>query len=209
MQVDLYNKDGQQVGKTELPEEIFGIEPNENAMHQAVVVYLAHQRQGTRKTKTRAEVSGGGKKPWRQKGRGTARSGSSRSPVWVHGGTVHGPKPCEFNLKIQKKLSRLARKSAFSLRNQENSILIVDDFMLNDVKTKSFYTVLKNLKLDKTKTLVLLPEANETMFLSARNIENISIYPASQVSTYDILCHKQLVIFNSALKAIENTFGNN
>lgn len=209
MQVDLYNKDGQQVGKTDLPEDIFSIEPNENAMHQAVVVYLAHQRQGTRKTKTRAEISGGGKKPWRQKGRGTARAGSSRSPVWVHGGTVHGPQPSVFNMKIQKKLSRLARKSAFSLRNQESSIVVIDDFTLNEVKTKNFFTMLKNLKLDNVKTLILMPEVNENMYLSARNIENISIYPANQVSTYDILCHKKLLIFNSAIKTIENTFGNN
>lgn len=209
MQVDLYNKDGQQVGKTELPENIFAVEPNENAMHQAVVVYLAHQRQGTRKTKTRAEISGGGKKPWRQKGRGTARAGSSRSPVWVHGGTVHGPQPSIFDLKIQKKLSRLARKSAFSLRQQEQSVMIVEDFQMDEVKTKNFFNVLKNLKLDKDKTLVLMPEPNEKMYLSARNIENLSIFPANQVSTYDILCHKKLLIFNSAIKTIENTFGNN
>jgi len=208
MQVDLYTKDGQISGKIELPEEVFAIEPNEHAMHMSVVTYLQHQRQGTRKTKTRAEVSGGGKKPWRQKGRGTARSGSSRSPVWVGGGTVHGPKPGIRAIKITKKLNRLARKSAFSLRLQESNMMIVDDFNLNGIKTKDFYQVLKNLKLNTEKTLVLTPEYNEVMFLSSRNVANLSLHPADKVSTYDILSNKKLLIFKSSIDKIVNTFNN-
>lgn len=208
MQVDLYNKDGQIVGKTELPEDVFGIEPNENAMHQAVVVYLAHQRQGTRKTKTRAEVSGGGKKPWRQKGRGTARAGSTRSPIWVGGGTIHGPKPCKFELKINKKLSRLARKSAFSLRVAEENFIIVDDFVLDEIKTKQIAEIISNLKLKNEKTLILLPNVNTTIYMSARNINGITVYPADKVSTYQILSHKKLLLFKGSIETIENTFKN-
>lgn len=177
-------------------------------MHMSVVTYLQHQRQGTRKTKTRAEVSGGGKKPWRQKGRGTARSGSSRSPVWVGGGTVHGPKPGIRAIKITKKLNRLARKSAFSLRLQESNMMIIDDFNLNGIKTKDFYQVLKNLKLNTEKTLVLTPEYNEVMFLSSRNVANLSLHPADKVSTYDILSNKKLLIFKSSIDKIVNTFNN-
>lgn len=208
MQVDLYTKDGQITGKVELPDDVFAIEPNENAMHQSVVVYLAHQRQGTRKTKTRAEVSGGGKKPWRQKGRGTARSGSSRSPVWVGGGTVHGPKPSIFDLKITKKLNRLARKSAFSLRTTENNIVVVDDFMFNEIKTKNLADVLKKLNIQDQKTLVLIPEYNETLLLSSRNIPNVKLFPADKISTYDILSHKKLLVFKGAIEKIVNTFNN-
>lgn len=208
MQVDLYNKDGQVNGKVDLPDDVFAIEPNENALHQSVVVYLAHQRQGTRKTKTRAEVSGGGKKPWRQKGRGTARSGSSRSPVWVGGGTVHGPKPSTFDLKITKKLNRLARKSAFSLRTSENNIMVVEDFFFNEIKTKNFSEVLKKLNLSDTKTLILVPEYNDVMLLSSRNIPNVSLHPADKVSTYDILRHKKLLVFKGSIEKIVNTFNN-
>lgn len=208
MQVDLYTQDGQVSGKIELPEEVFAIEPNEHAMHMSVVTYLQHQRQGTRKTKTRAEVRGGGKKPWRQKGRGTARSGSSRSPVWVGGGTVHGPKPGIRAIKITKKLNRLARKSAFSLRLQESNMMIVDDFNLNGIKTKDFFQILKNLNLSTEKTLVLTPEYNEVMYLSSRNVQNLSLHPADKVSTYDILSNKKLLIFKSSIDKIVNTFNN-
>ncbi len=208
MQVDLYTQDGQINGKVELPEEVFAIEPNEHAMHMSVVTYLQHQRQGTRKTKTRAEVSGGGKKPWNQKGRGTARSGSSRSPVWVGGGTVHGPKAGIRSIKINKKLNRLARKSAYSLRLKEENLMIVDDFSMNEIKTKSFYNILKNLKINDSKTLVLIPENNEKLYLSSRNIHNLSLHPADKISTYDILSHKKILIFKSSIEKIVNTFNN-
>lgn len=208
MQVDLYTKDGQVSGKVELPEEVFAVEPNEHAMHMSVITYLQHQRQGNRKTKTRAEVSGGGKKPWKQKGRGTARSGSSRSPVWVGGGTVHGPKVGIRAIKINKKLNKLARKSAYSLRLQEANLMIVEDFPMNEIKTKNFYSILKNLKINTEKTLVLTPEYDEKIFLSSRNIANLSLYPADKISTYDILSHKKILIFKSSIDKIVNTFNN-
>jgi large subunit ribosomal protein L4 len=206
MLIDLYTKDGSQSGQIELRDDIFAIEPNENAMHMAVVGYLAHQRQGTRKTKTRADVSGGGKKPWRQKGRGTARSGSSRSPVWVGGGTIHGPKPQDFVFKVPKKVKRLARNSALSLRAAEKNILIVEDFSLTEAKTKEMASVLNNLKLSGQKTLIMMTNYDYNIYLSARNIENVSIYPVDKVSTYDILCHKKLLLFKGAVEAIEKNF---
>ncbi len=208
MLVDLYTKDGNISGQVELHDDVFAIEPNEHAMHQAVVVYLAHQRQGTRKTKTRAEVSGGGKKPWRQKGRGTARSGSSRSPVWVGGGTIHGPKPQEFTIKLPKKVKRLAKKSAFSLRLSENNLMVVDDFSLNEMKTKQMAGIIKNLKLENQKTLILLPADDVNIFMSGRNINNIYICPADKISAYDILSYKKLLLFKSAIEVIENAIKN-
>jgi large subunit ribosomal protein L4 len=206
MQVELYNNNGEKTGFVDLKDDIFGIEPNENAMHQAVVTYLAHQRQGTAKTKVRSEVSGGGKKPWRQKGRGTARSGSSRSPVWVGGGTIHGPQPHTYDLKITKKMKRLARKSALSLRCSEDSITVVEDFTLDTIKTATMHQVLTNLKLSDEKVLVLMPQEDEKVYLSTRNIPNISIFPAEKISTYDILNHRKLLIFKGALEKIEETF---
>lgn len=208
MLVDLYTKEGTVAGQIELHDDVFAIEPNEHAMHQAVVVYLAHQRQGTAKTKTRAEVSGGGKKPWRQKGRGTARSGSSRSPVWVGGGTVHGPKPHEFNLKLPKKVKRLAKKSALSLRCSENNLMVVDDFTFGEIKTKQMAEILKKLKLDTTKTLVLIPGEDRNVFMSGRNIENIYICQADKISAYDILSYRKLLVFKGAIEVIENAIKN-
>ncbi|MDX9789482.1 MAG: 50S ribosomal protein L4 [Candidatus Kapaibacterium sp.] len=208
MQVDLYSKDGGVVGQVELPDSIFAVEPNEHAMHQAVVAYLAHQRQGTAKTKIRSEVSGGGKKPWKQKGRGTARSGSTRSPVWVGGGTVHGPKPHEFVYKLPKKVSRLARKSAYSLRVAENNLVVVDDFTFSAIKTKQMASVLDKLQLNNMKTLILLPDVDSNVFMSGRNIPNVTIQPADKISTYDILNHRKILILKSAINKIENTFGN-
>ncbi len=208
MLLDLHTKDGQINGQIELSEEVFAVEPNETAMHYAIVVHLARKRQGTHKTKVRHEVSGGNKKPWRQKGRGTARSGSNRSPVWVGGGTVHGPKPHTYDLKIPRKVARLARKSALSLRAAEKNIMVVEDFKLEQVKTKSVFTMLRNLKLDGEKTLILLPAYDMNMYLSARNIPNVSINSYDKVSTYDILCHKKLLLFKGAVESIENSFKN-
>jgi large subunit ribosomal protein L4 len=208
MQIDLYTKDGSVKEQIELPSEIFGIEPNEHAMYLAVNAYLTNKRQGTAKTKTKAEVRGGGKKPWRQKGRGTARSGSSRSPIWVGGGTIHGPEPRDYNFKLPKKVKRLARKSAFSTRLSENNILVVEDFSFDEIKTKNMVEVLKNLQIDEEKTLILLPQNDDVVFISARNIPNISVYPADKISTYDILNHKKILLFKSAIETIVKTFGN-
>lgn len=208
MQVDLYSKDGSVVGKVELPDDIFAVEPNEHAMHQAVVAYLAHQRQGTAKTKIRSEVSGGGKKPWRQKGRGTARSGSSRSPVWVGGGTIHGPKPHDYVYKLPKKVSRLARKSAYSLRVSENNLVVVDDFTFDAIKTKQMASVLNKLALDNFKTLILIPDIDHKVYMSGKNIHNLTIQPADKISTYDILNHRKVLVMKGAIDKIQNTFGN-
>lgn len=208
MLVDVYTKDGQKSGQIEIADEVFAIEPNEQAMHQAVVAYLANRRQGTRKTKLRSEVSGGGKKPWRQKGRGTARSGSSRSPLWVGGGTIHGPKPSIFEIKVPKKVKRLARKSAMSLRAKESSLIVLEDFKMDQIKTKDMAQVLKNLQLDTKTTLMLVPTSDYNLFMSSRNIQNVTVNVADKVSTYDILKHKKLVVFKGAIEPIVNTFNN-
>ncbi|MFP4368326.1 MAG: 50S ribosomal protein L4 [Candidatus Kapaibacterium sp.] len=206
MQVDVYNKDGQQAGTIELNDGIFAIEPNENIMHQAVVAYLANKRQGTHKTKNRSEVSGGGKKPWRQKGRGTARAGSIRSPLWVGGGTIHGPKPHKYTKKMPVKMKRLARKSAFSLRANEKNLMVVEDFTLNEIKTKNMNEILKALKIEGEKTLILLPGQNANIYLSSRNIPNVTVNSADKISTYDILSHKKLLLFKGAIENLEKSF---
>lgn len=208
MQVDLYTKEGGIAGKIDLPDDVFAVEPNENAMHQAVVAYLAHQRQGTAKTKIRSEVSGGGRKPWKQKGRGTARSGSNRSPVWVGGGTIHGPKPHDYVYKLPKKISRLARKSAFSLRVTEENLMVVDDFSFDSIKTKQMTSLLEKLALKGFKTLVLLSDVDNNVYMSGKNIPNLTIHPADKISTYDILNHRKILVLKSAINKIQNTFGN-
>lgn len=208
MLVDVYTKDGQKSGQMEIADNVFAVTPNEHAMHLAVVAYLANHRQGTRKTKIRGEVSGGGKKPWRQKGRGTARSGSSRSPVWVGGGTVHGPKPSVFDVRLPKKIKRLARKSAMSLRAQESNLIVVEDFTLDKIRTKEIAQMLKNLNLTEQSILMLLPKTDYNMYMSGRNIPKLSVNVADKISTYDILKHKKLVLFKSAVEPIVNTFNN-
>jgi large subunit ribosomal protein L4 len=208
MLIDIYNKEGKVTGQLDLSDDIFAIEPNEDAMHKSVVVYLAHQRQGTHKTKGKAEVSGGGKKPWRQKGRGTARSGSSRSPLWVGGGTVHGPQPHKYSIDLQKKVKRLAKISALSLRASEKNIVVLEDFQVEEIKTKTMADVLKNLNINGMKTLILLPEIDKNMYLSARNIPNVSIYPFDKISTYDILCHKKLLMFKGTVDKLVEAFNN-
>lgn len=204
MLIDVFTKDGQQAGQMELSDAVFAIEPSEHAMHLAVVAHLASRRQGNAKTKIRSEVSGGGKKPWRQKGRGTARAGSTRSPIWVGGGTIHGPKPHQFNVKLTKKLKQLARKSAFSLRAAEENMIVVEDFSLEQIKTKELYETMKNLKLNTEKTLVLLTSPDDKVYFSSRNIPDVTVYPAEQASTYDILRHKKIVLFRGAVEKIEN-----
>jgi len=208
MLVDLYTKEGTINGKVELPDDIFAIVPNEHAMHQDVITYLAHQRQGTHKTKVRNEVSGGGKKPWRQKGRGTARAGSTRSPLWVGGGTIHGPKPHTYDLKLPKKVKKLARKSALSARCSENNIFVIEDFQIEEAKTKNVYQILKNLNLENDKALMLIPDKDDTLLLSARNIEKLTLSIADKISTYDILNHKRILIFKSAIDLLSKTLSN-
>lgn len=208
MKVDVFTKDGQKSGEIELPDEVFNVEPHEHSMYQAVRVYLAHQRQGTHKVKERGEVSGGGKKPWKQKGRGTARAGTTRSPLWVGGGTVHGPKPHKYTIDIPRKMKKLARKSALSLRARENNIIVVEDLAISEVKTKQVAAVLRALNIEGEKVLQLLPGNDEKAYLSSRNIANCTTAAADKVSTYDILRHKKILIHKSAVDLIVNTFGN-
>jgi large subunit ribosomal protein L4 len=193
-------------GQVELPDEVFNVEPSEHAMYLAVKAYLANQRQGTHKTKVRSEVSGGGRKPWKQKGRGTARSGSNRSPVWVGGGTIHGPRPHLYKQYLPTQMRRLARKSALSLRVQEQNLLIVDDMSFSDIKTKNLITVLKALNLEGQKALIMLKGSDRNTILSARNIPGVSTTPANIASTYDILNHKKIILCKEALQDLVQTF---
>lgn len=205
MLVDLYTKDGNVNGQIELEDKIFGVEPNDHVMHLAVVNYLHNQRQGTRKTKGRAEVSGGGRKPFSQKGRGGARAGSNRSPIWVGGGTIHGPQPKVYSKKLPKKIRTLAKNSAFSSRVAEKNFVVVDDFSFDGIKTKQMADVLKNLNINGNKTLVMIAKSDENVFLSGRNIPKVDIEVFDKVSTYDILNHKTILIFKSAVENINNT----
>ncbi|MBM4177862.1 MAG: 50S ribosomal protein L4 [Ignavibacteria bacterium] len=207
MTVEVLTKDGSKAGSIELPESVFGIEPSEHAMYLAVRAYLANRRQGTHKTKTRSEVSGGGKKPFKQKGTGGARRGSSRSPLMPGGGTVHGPKPHLYTLDLPTKVKRLARKSALTLRARENNLVVVEDFTISAPKTREVASMLNAVKCGGSKVLVLLPEANETFVRSARNIAGVTTFPADKISAYDVLNHGKLVIFKSAIDTIAKSFG--
>ncbi len=207
MTVDVVTKDGAKSGSVELPASVFGIEPNEHAMYLAVRAYLAHRRQGTHKTKTRTEVRGGGKKPFKQKGTGGARRGSSRSPLMPGGGTIHGPVPHLYRVDLPIKVRRLARKSALAIRARENNVVVVEDFALQQAKTKEFASVLKSLQLDGSKVLVLLPNVDESIVRSAKNIPGVTTFPADKISAYDVLNHGKLLIFKSAIGTIERSFG--
>ena len=208
MLVDVYNKTGNTTGQVELADNVFAITPNEHIMHQAVVAYLANQRQGTKKTKIRSEVSGGGKKPWRQKGRGGSRAGSNRSPMWPGGGTIHGPKPIDYRMDLPKKMKKLARKSAFSVRASENNLIVLDEMQMNEIKTKSFAEMLKALKIDNTSVLVLTPSFDKMLYMSARNIPNVTLNAADKITTYDILKHRKLLILKDAIEPIVTAFNN-
>jgi large subunit ribosomal protein L4 len=200
MQIEVYRIDGTLSGEhVDLPAGVFEVEPNDHAMWLAVKAYLAHQRQGTSKTKNRWEVRGGGRKPWRQKGRGTARSGSSRSPVWVGGGNVHGPKPRTYDLKVPKKVRTLARKSALSFKLKELQIRVVEDFSFETYQTKQMAGILKANQIGTTKALLLTPVTDDKVYRSGRNIPTLQVIEAAKASTYDILNNKMLLIQKSAL----------
>ena len=183
--IDVYNIEGKKVNDVELKEDIFGIIPNEELVHSVIVNYLANQRQGTQSTKTRAEVRGGGKKPWRQKGTGRARQGSIRAPHWVGGGIALGPKPRSYSYKLNKKERRLAIKSCLSSKVIENELTVVDKFEFNEIKTKEVAKMLNNLKLEG-KTLILLPEKNEIIQKSARNIKGVKTLSVNTINAYDL-----------------------
>ncbi|GIV55459.1 MAG: 50S ribosomal protein L4 [Candidatus Kapaibacterium sp.] len=199
MEVPFYTQTGEQRGTIELPDAVFNVEPHEHAMYLAVRVYLAHQRQGTHKTKTRQEVRGGGRKPWRQKGRGTARAGSIRSPLWVGGGTVFGPQPHKYTITIPKKVNQLARRSALSCRAREGNIIVVDGIELEQPKTKLMAGVMKALGLEGSSTLMLVDAFNPTVLRAARNLPYLDMMLADKVSAYHILSHRKLLLVPGAI----------
>ena len=203
--MDVYDIEGKKVSTVELKEEIFGIEPNEAVVHSVLVNFLAHQRQGTQNTKTRSEVSGGGRKPWRQKGTGRARQGSIRAPQWIKGGIALGPKPRSYKYQVNKKEKRLAVKSCLSSKVLENSLVVVDSLPLKEIKTKEMAKALKNLKVEG-KTLILLPEKNETVQKSARNIEGVKTSLVNTINVYDLLKYKNLIITLDTVKKLEEVY---
>ena len=201
----VFDKTGKKVSDIALSDAIFAITPNASAMHLCVVAYLANQRQGTQSTLTRAEVRGGGKKPWRQKGSGRARQGSIRSPQWTHGGIALGPKPREYSKTINKKVRRLAMKSALSSKVAAEELIVLDSLEMNEIKTKEVVSVLKALETGK-KVLIVLPEKNETVYRSARNIKGVKTTLVSTLNVYDILNCDSLVVLKDAVSKIEEVY---
>lgn len=201
----VFDKTGKKVSDIALSDAIFAITPNASAMRLCVVAYLANQRQGTQSTLTRAEVRGGGKKPWRQKGSGRARQGSIRSPQWTHGGVALGPKPREYGKTVNKKVRRLAMKSALSSKVAAEELIVLDSLEMNEIKTKEVVSVLKALETGK-KVLIVLPEKNETVYRSARNIKGVKTTLVSTLNVYDILNCDSLVVLKDAVSKIEEVY---
>jgi len=207
MKIEIYKIDGTLTGRQiELNPKVFDIQPNDHAIYLAVKVYLANQRQGMAKTKERSEVRGGGRKPWRQKGTGRARAGSIRSPLWIGGGTVFGPKPRDYELKLPKKVKLLARLSALTYKAKSNQIVVVEDFNFDQPKTKEMFNIVKALNLNDKKTLLLTGSYNKNLYLSGRNIPKFNVLEAQKASTYDILNNKILLLQESALNLINQQF---
>lgn len=201
----VFDMTGKKVSDLELSDGIFGIEPNVSAMHMCVVNYLANQRHGTQSTKTRSEVRGGGKKPWRQKGSGRARQGSTRSPQWTHGGIAHGPKPRDYGFAINKKVRRLAMKSAFSAKAADEEIVVLDDLKLEAIRTKEMVKVLGALEAGR-KVLIVLPEKDDTVYRSARNIAGVKTALVNTLNVYDILNCDTLLVLKDAVAKIEEVY---
>ena len=205
MTTKVYSMSGKQVGEVELSEGIFGIEPNVSVMHDVVKNHLANCRQGTQSALTRAEVSGGGRKPWRQKGTGRARQGSTRAPQWTHGGIVFAPKPRDYSYRLNKKTRRLALKSALSAKAQAGEIVVIDEIKMSIIKTNVFQKFLNAIKVNR-KALVITAEPNEMVIKSSRNIEGVQTTFANLINVYDILNANQLVLDKAALAKIEEVF---
>ena len=203
--VDVYDISGKKVDTIELNEQVFGIEPNEAIVHSVITNYLANQRQGTQSTKTRAEVRGGGKKPWRQKGTGRARQGSIRAPHWIKGGIALGPKPRNYTYRINKKEKKLAVRSILSSKVVENNIVVVNKFDFEEIKTREMADSLKNLKVD-SKALIVIADKDEKVQKSARNIEGVRTTSAATINAYDLLNYKKLVITVDAVKKLEEVY---
>lgn len=203
--VEVINVEGKKVKELTLNDSVFGIEPNMNVVHSVVLNYLANQRQGTQNTKTRAEVAGGGRKPWRQKGTGRARQGSIRAPQWIKGGIALGPKPRSYKYKINKKERALAVRSVLSAKLVENELVVVDQFGLNEIKTAKFAKILNNIKVEG-KSLVVIPENDVNVQKSARNIKGVKTTIVDTMTVYDILNARNLVITENAIKKIEEVY---
>ena len=204
-QVQVYSQEGRKTSKMELEDSVFGIEPNANAMHLAVVSYLAAQRQGTQSTLTRSEVSGGGAKPWRQKGTGRARQGSTRSPQWTHGGIALGPKPRKYKVNLNKKVKRLAMKSALSTKVLDGEMKVVNKIELDGIKTKAMVEILSKLGTAK-KVLIVTENADEVIYKSARNIEGVKVATVNTINVYDILNCDSFIVLKDAVKKIEEVY---
>ena len=203
--IDVYNMEGKKVSDVELNDNVFGIEPNEAVVHSVLVNYLANQRQGTQSTKTRSEVSGGGRKPWRQKGTGRARQGSIRAPQWVKGGIALGPRPRSYKYTVNKKERRLAIRSVLSSKVLENNLVVLDKAEIKEIKTQAMVKTLANLKVEG-KTLILLPEKNENVQKSARNIKNVKTTLVNTINVYDLLKYNKLVVTLDAVKKLEEVY---
>ena len=199
--IGLFNKEAKQVGDIELNSNVFGVEINEHAMHQVVVALLANKRQGTQSAKTRAEVRGGGIKPWRQKGTGRARQGSIRAPQWIKGGIVFAPKPRDYRMSIPKSMKRVAMKSALTSKVQANEMIVIDNLEFETIKTKQVADMLK--AFEAKKTLIVTAESNESVYKSARNIQGVSVVPVNNINVYDLLKFEKLIISKDAVSKIE------
>ncbi|WP_308779477.1 50S ribosomal protein L4 [uncultured Clostridium sp.] len=202
--VGLFNQEGKQVGDIQLNNNVFGVEVNIDAIHQVVVALLANKRQGTQSAKTRAEVRGGGIKPWRQKGTGRARQGSIRSPQWIKGGIVFAPKPRDYRVSVPKSMRRVAMKSALSSKVQENQMVVLETLSFEAPKTKNMVEVLK--AFDAKKTLIVTGESNEVLYKSARNIADVQIMPVNNINVYDLLKFEKLIITKDAVSKIEEVY---
>ena len=202
--VSVYNIEGKEVGSIELNDAVFGVEVNEHLVHMAVVNQLANNRQGTQSAKTRSEVSGGGRKPWRQKGNGHARQGSTRAPQWTGGGIVFAPKPRDYSFKMNKKEKRIALLSALSSKVAESKIVVLDEFKLDEIKTKKFVEVMNNLKVENA--LVVLEGENKNVVLSGRNIPSVKVTATNEINTYDVLKYTTLVVTKAAVEKLEEVY---
>ena len=202
--VGLFNKEGKQVGDFQLNEGVFGVEVNQYAMHQVVVALLANKRQGTQSAKTRAEVRGGGIKPWRQKGTGRARQGSIRTPQWIKGGIVFAPKPRDYRVSIPKSMRRVALKTALTSKVQAGEMIVMEDLAFEAIKTKQVAEMLKTLGYNKT--LIVTAESNEVVYKSARNIAGVSVIPANNINVYDLLKFEKVIMTKDAVSKIEEVY---
>jgi large subunit ribosomal protein L4 len=202
--VSVYNMEGKEVGTMELNDAVFGVEINEHLVHAVVVAQLANKRQGTQKAKTRSEVSGGGRKPWRQKGTGHARQGSTRAPQWTGGGVVFAPTPRDYTIKLNKKERRLALKSVLTAKVQESKFIVLDELKLDEIKTKKFQAVLDNLKVNKA--MVVLNENDKNVVMSAKNIPNVITAQTNTINVYDILKYNTMIVTKAAVETIQEVY---